>query len=195
MRPKEGRIYIASVFDNLDPFNGQGVDNDPHFWYSPPTWGICRTDFRSNVLRDDVVFFVSSKNNPNFPQMIFAYLVVSRTITHDQAFIEFPDKRMRKNAVVPGNILVNSRGNYNKNDGGFHIDRFQEMKNHYVVGQKTSRLLSPDEINRKAPEFENKIRSIFGQKYEFSQAHEIIGQKGRVLNESQIDNLINWLNG
>jgi hypothetical protein len=190
---KEGRIYIASVFDNLDPFNGQGVDNDPHFWYTPPTWGICRTDFRSNVKKDDVVFFVSSKNNSNFPQMIFAYLVVSRTITHDQAFIEFPDKRMRSNAVVPGNILVDSRGKYNKADEGAHLDRFHEIKNHYVVGQKYSRMLTIDEINRKAPELDMIINRIFDKKY--MKAHEIIGQKGRVLNEKQINKLIDWLNG
>jgi hypothetical protein len=37
------------------------LDNDPHFWEPPPTWGICRTDSRRVVKVGDYIFFVLPK--------------------------------------------------------------------------------------------------------------------------------------
>ena len=58
----KGYIYIASAFDtvNLSTCGQKGswVDNDPHFWTYPPTWGICRNDIRAKAEEGDSIFFV-----------------------------------------------------------------------------------------------------------------------------------------
>ena len=61
------------------------LDNDPHFWTSPPTWGICRTDYRRTVNVGDYIFFVLPAH-AELPQMVYGYLRVKEKITHSQAF-------------------------------------------------------------------------------------------------------------
>lgn len=182
----EGRLYIARVFTNLDPKDGH-VDNDPHFWTDPPTWGICRPDYRTGLDKGDYVFFMSSKNNPNFPQMIFAYLKIKEIITHEEAFKQFPQKRMRANAKINGNIIVDSRGDYHPGDLGAHEDRFDQIKEHYAVGfKKYSRMLTKAEILEKAPGFPEALERIIGT--------STIYQKGKTLTYHQIQDLLTWLN-
>ena len=48
----KGYIYISGAFTTVQrsKCGGAGwLDNDPHFWTQPPTWGICRTDRRRGV--------------------------------------------------------------------------------------------------------------------------------------------------
>jgi hypothetical protein len=56
----KGYIYIASAFETVNRSacgqKGSWVDNDPHFWTSPPTWGICRNDLRAGAEIGDFVF-------------------------------------------------------------------------------------------------------------------------------------------
>jgi hypothetical protein len=58
----KGYIYIASFFETVNRSScgrkGSEVDNDPHFWTDPPTWGICRNDLRARADVGDFVFFV-----------------------------------------------------------------------------------------------------------------------------------------
>jgi hypothetical protein len=73
----KGYIYIASAFETVNRSvcgrKGSWVDNDPHFWTNPPTWGICRNDLRAGAEIGDYVFFVLPRRGRH-PQMIFAYL-------------------------------------------------------------------------------------------------------------------------
>jgi|HubBroStandDraft_4_1064222.scaffolds.fasta_scaffold04340_5 hypothetical protein len=58
----EGYIYIASAFETVNRSTcgpkGTRVDNDPRFWTSPPTWGICRNDIRAKADQGDFIFFI-----------------------------------------------------------------------------------------------------------------------------------------
>ena len=197
----EGRIYISSAFTNLRYVrckpNVDWLDNDPHFWKSPPTWGICRTDFRRMLYKDDYIFFVLPKNakgadGSELPQMIYGYFKIACHIDHVNAYNRFPQKRMR-NANPNGNIIVNSDGTYNRLDHGAHKDRFDQIKDHYVVGdRKVHRFLTPAEIHRLAPSFLSTLNDVFDTKA--TNIFEVIGRKGRVLKESQISKLVSWLN-
>jgi hypothetical protein len=77
----EGRIYISGAFTTINRSKcGGGVgwlDNDPHFWTQPPTWGICRTDYRRVIRKGDYIFFVLPKAS-ELPQMIYGFFQVKK---------------------------------------------------------------------------------------------------------------------
>lgn len=191
----QGRIYIASAFTNLKyskcKSNKEWLDNDPHFWgNSAPTWGICRTDFRKQLNTGDYIFYVLPKNI-DLPQMIFGYIKILENITHIAAYKRFPYKRMG-NKNPNGNIIVDKFDNYNKYDYGIHKKRFEQIKKYYIVGDKAnSRLLEPNEIQNLSMGFLNKLNEAFNTKA--TNIFAVVGRKGRVLNEKQINILLNWL--
>jgi len=84
-----GYIYIASAFETVSRSScgqaGSWIDNYPHFWTDPPTWGICRPDLRAGASEKDVVYFVLPKHGRH-PQMILAYLTIKEIITHTEHF-------------------------------------------------------------------------------------------------------------
>ncbi|MNL02186.1 hypothetical protein D3C87_1226850 [compost metagenome] len=61
-----GMMYIVNSFKTVARTQRERgrwpVDNDPHFWSSPPTWGICRPDLRKKAARGQTIFFVLSKH-------------------------------------------------------------------------------------------------------------------------------------
>ncbi len=118
----QGRIYISGAFTTINPSNGR-LNKDPHFWTMPPTWGICRTDYRKTINIGDYAFFVLPQTS-ELPQMIYGYLRVSEKITHIEAFDrpELQEKRMG-NKNPNGNIIVNAKGQYNRFDYNIHKDR------------------------------------------------------------------------
>jgi hypothetical protein len=197
----QGRIYISSAFTNLRYIkckpNADWLDNDPHFWNSPPTWGICRTDYRRILEKDDYIFFVLPKNangtnGDTLPQMIYGYFKILEHIDHLTAYKRFPQKRMR-NANPNGNIIVNADGTYNRYDNNAHKDRFNQIKEHYIVGDINDyRFLKPTEIRRLAPSFLLALNNLFSTKA--MDIFEVIGRKGRTLNDIQVSKLVNWLN-
>lgn len=191
-----GRIYISSAFKSLkravcqkDP---EQLDNDPHFWNSPPTWGICRTDYRKNCNEGDYIFFVLPKENNTGKQCIYAYLKVERIISHVIAYTDFPQKRMGKKNPN-GNIIVDAKGNYNLFDRGIHKDRFSKIKKYYVVGEKaTSRFLKESEIQTLGDSFNKTLNRIFMTQSKSN--FDIITRKGRVLTTQQVKSLLKWIN-
>lgn len=191
----QGRIYISGAFTNLKydrcKPNKEWLDNDPHFWKSPPTWGICRTDFRRALNKNDYIFFVLPKNI-ELPQMIYGYMKIVENISHCEAFKRYPNKRM-VNKNPNGNIITDIRGNYNKYDQGIHKDQFESIKKYYVVGDKTnSKLLKTEEIKHLSIYFLPTLQKVFNSKA--PDVFSIIGRKGRVLNSTQIATLLTWLN-
>jgi hypothetical protein len=193
----KGYIYIASAFETVNRSvcgqRGSWIDNDPHFWSSPPTWGICRNDLRAKAEDGDVILFVLPRRGRH-PQMIFGYLTIKETISHLDAFHRagLRSKRM-KNKMPNGNIIVNAKGAYNKFDGGVHRQKFEKIRRHYSVGrEKDSRMLRAAEIRRLAPQFLGTLSSIIGIQGE--RAIDIISRKGRVLTARQVKALLTWLN-
>lgn len=192
-----GYIYIASSFETVNRSAcGQGgswIDNDPHFWTIPPTWGICRPDLRAGAREGDVVFFVLPKNGRH-PQSIFAYLTIQEIVTHAEAFARknLLPKRMG-NKTPNGNIIVNASGAYNKFDAGAHLHNFEKIKHRYAIGKKTaSRILSHREIQRLAPSFVEQLSLVIGKRGR--SAIEIISRKGRKLSATQVTALLAWVN-
>ncbi|OQA34011.1 MAG: hypothetical protein BWY57_00808 [Betaproteobacteria bacterium ADurb.Bin341] len=192
----KGYIYIASAFGtvNRSPCGqaGSSIDNDPHFWTSPPTWGICRNDLRAGANVGDFVFFVLPRHGRH-PQMIFAYLRIAEKITHVEAFARPSLLLKRMGDKVPnGNIIVDSTGGYNKLDYDKHLYKFDKIKNHYAVGDETaSRMLTSKEIQALAPQFVSTLSSIVG--VSGSRAIDIISRKGRILTARQVRLLLRWL--
>lgn len=194
----KGRIYICGAFTSVrkSKCGGAGwLDNDPHFWTRPPTWGICRPDLRKLVKPGDYVFFVLPARS-DLPQTVFAYLRVKETITHMDAYRLWTlwSKRMKPSrpGQPNGNIIVDARGRYNKYDGNDdHKVRFHRIKEHYVVGdERVSVLLSERKIRRLAPEFPVILERVFGEN---GTAFDIISRWGRVLSEKQVTTLRAWL--
>src|SRR6266849_4528686 len=143
----KGLMYIAGTFETFDRGKcgrGKGwIDNDPHFWTSPPTWGICRNDLRRKIEERDYVFFVLPRGAKH-PQTIFGFLRVADIISHVEAHrcADLHSKRMG-NENPNGNIIVDSLGNYNRFDGGAHRHIFQKVKERYAIGDpKRSRFLT-----------------------------------------------------
>jgi len=186
-----GRIYISGSFSSIDV--EKTTDNDPHFWNSPPTWGICRPDFLRNVKIGDFVFYVLP-SKIKLPQMIFAYIKVKEIITHDKAYKRFPLKRMIPYSKPKGNILVDEYGNYNRLDYGYHRSNFELRKQFYVVGcQRDSRLFSFEEIISLSHNFNNTLNKIFKVRNKSKSNFEIISRGGRKLNQQQVETLLNFL--
>jgi len=193
-----GYIYIAGSFLNVNRSacgqGGEWIDNDPHFWTHPPTWGICRPDLREKVGEGDVVFFVLPAKARQ-PQMIFGYLSVKKKVTHVQAYntADLRSKRMG-NKIPNGNIIVDERGAYNRFDGGAHREGFDRIKQHYVIGDPNgSKFLSGTEIRRRAPMFLNTLSSIMHKPG--GRVIDIVSRYGSTLSEAQTIGLIAWLGG
>ena len=193
----KGYIYIASAFETVNRSvcgqRGSWVDNDPHFWTAPPTWGICRNDLRAGADIGDFVFFVLPRRGRH-PQMIFGHLKIAEKISHVDAFrrADLRSKRMG-NKTPNGNIIVDAAGGYNRFDGGAHRYKFEKIKRHYVIGaERESRLLSSEEIRRFAPRFLETLGSILG--VHGDRAIDIISRKGRLLTARQVKLLLAWLN-
>jgi hypothetical protein len=192
----KGYIYIASAFHTVNRSKcGQGgtwVDNDPHFWTEPPTWGICRNDLRKRAEIDNYIFFVLPRHGRH-PQMVFGWLRIAEKISHLDAYHR-PDlltKRMG-NKNPNGNIIVDAHGNYNPFDCGVHKDKFQKIKNDYVVGDPlNSRMFNDLEIRALAPTFIPTLNSIFGKSGQ--RAIDIVSKYGQKLNEQQVKSLLQWL--
>ena len=198
----QGRIYISRAFTIL-PYPGQVpnahlLDNDPHFWNSPPTWGICRTDFRRRLHEGDYVFFVlpgnaHDGNGEILPQMIYGYFKIASHIDHITAYQMFPQKRMQENANPNGNIIVNADGTYNQFDNHVHENRFDQIREHYIVGDaEDSQFLEPSRIHELAHSFLPTLNEVFNA--EAMGVFEVIGRRGRVLNDVQVNMLLDWLN-
>ena len=193
----KGFIYIASAFQTVNRSKcgrgGAWVDNDPHFWTDPPTWGICRNDLRRLADRGDYVFFVLPRHGRH-PQMIFAYMKIAEDkISHLSAYhrVDLHSKRMG-NKNPNGNIIVDANGNYNRFDAGVHKRQFLRMKDEYAIGSVTdSRMLDDRCIRALAPQFLSELGSIVG--ISGNRAIDIISRRGRQLDARQIERLLSWL--
>jgi hypothetical protein len=193
----KGYIYIASAFETVNRSTcgqkGSWADNDPHFWTSPPTWGICRNDIRAKADEGDFIFFVLPRCGRH-PQMIFGYLKIEEKISHLEAFsrADLRSKRMG-NKMPNGNIIVEAGGTYNRFDAGVHRYKFEKIRRHYAIGSEDeSRMLTAEEIRRLAPDFLGKLGTIIGIRGD--RAIDIISRKGRTLSAGQVKPLMRWLN-
>src|ERR1700733_13967401 len=127
----KGYIYIASAFETVNRSicgqKGSWIDNDPHFWTSPPTWGICRNDLRARADVGDYVFFILPRHGRH-PQMIFGFLNIAEKISHFDAFRRHDLRSKRMGNKMPnGNIIVCANGTYNRFDGGVHKRKFDKI--------------------------------------------------------------------
>ncbi len=174
------------------------LDNDPHFWTNPPTWGICRTDLRRLVNPGDHVFFVLPAHG-TLPQMVYGYLRVKERLSHIQAFHRPSLRTKRMRPSIPGrpngNIIVTAQGGYNPLDGNEdHETRFNSIKQHYIVGdQRRSRFLSEQDIERLHPTFMTTINRVFGE--DGRTPIDVISRWGRLMDEDQVKLVLAWLDG
>jgi hypothetical protein len=196
----KGFIYIASAFHTVNRSKcgrgGSWIDNDPHFWTSPPTWSICRNDLRKRADPGDYIFFVLPRHCRH-PQMIFGYLRIAEPkITHAAAYHR-PDLKSKRmgNKNPNGNILVDARGNYSRFDDNVHKAKFSRIKGEYAIGDPAnSRLLDDHAIRSLAPDFVVTLSTILGIPQPTGQRpYDIITQKGREINAQQVSRLLAWL--
>lgn len=192
----KGRIYISGAFTTVSRSKcggGKGwMDNDPHFWEQPPTWGICRTDYRRVLQEGDYIFFVLPKKS-QLPQMVYGYFKIQEKISHLEAFHR-PDLRANRmgNKNPNGNIIVDAKGYYNKYDKGVHRSRFEEIRQYYVIGDgEESEFLSEDKIKRLAPDFLDMLNKIF--ETDKSLIYGVISRGGRRMTAEQVNTLLTWI--
>jgi len=192
-----GRIYISSALVNTRitkcKIGDKWRENDPHFWSLPPTWGICRTDFRRSIKPGEYIFFVLPKN-ADLPQMIYAYFKVEEQISHEEAYIRFPKKRMHKNFNKNGNIIVDEFGRYNKYDLNIHKDRFDSIREYYLLGEEIESeflLRNPDKIIKLSKSFLKILGKVFGTQRE--SVYGYLTRKGRRLDDEQVEILLEFL--
>ena len=97
-----------------------------------------------------------------------------------------------KNGNPNGNIITDEFGNYNKYDLGAHKKRFENIKQYYLVGDITeSKFIKAKKIKNFASEFLPILKKIFDTNS--NTIFQIIGRKGRKLNQLQIHTLLKWL--
>lgn len=192
----KGRIYISGAFTTVSRSKcggGKGwLDNDPHFWTQPPTWGICRTDFRRVIREGDYIFFVLPKKS-KLPQMVYGYFRVKEKLTHMEAYSrsELHHKRMGKKNPN-GNIIVDENGRYNRFDGGVHKSKFEQIRQHYVIGSRQeSEFLTEERITELAAGFVPQLNEIFGTNRD--SVVGVIGRGGRRMTATQVHTLLTWL--
>lgn len=192
----KGYIYIASSFETVNRSvcgqKGSWVDNDPHFWTQPPTWGICRNDLRATAEQGDVVFFVLPRRGKH-PQTIFGYITIERIISHVHAFHDpaLRSKRMG-NKHPNGNIIVTSDGSYNRFDAGAHFYKWKRIAKHYAVGKADlPRMLNAAEIRKKAVTFLATLEDVLGKSG--PRPIDLISRKGARLTARQVQQLLRWL--
>ena len=126
--------------------------------------------------------------------MIFGYLTIAEIITHAEAFRrpELRSKRMGRK-MPNGNIIVNASGGYNSFDRDAHRHKFKKIQRHYAIGSQTgSRMLTDQEIRRKAPTFLSTLSAILDRKG--TRPFDIISRAGRKLSDIKTNNLISWIN-
>jgi hypothetical protein len=190
-----GMMYIANSFKTVERTvrarGGWPVDNDPHFWSSPPTWGICRNDLRKKAKPGQTIFFVLSKYAQQ-PQMIFGYIKIKEIVTHAAAYRKLPHKRMGP-AIPNGNIIVDAAGRYNRWDGGTHYGIFDKVRRRYAIGNASaSRFLTAEQIHSKAPEFIPRLKQILSG--DGTRAIDFITRAGcHALSEEQVQGLRSWI--
>lgn len=191
-------MYIAGSFHSVRrSVCGGGkewIDNDPHFWSAPPTWGICRNDLRRRADVGDYIFFVLPKAAKH-PQCIFGYLKVQEKITHATAFARNNLKAKRMGNKIPnGNIIVDALGRYNRFDAGAHRRKFDRIKEEYVIGDVTnSRFLTAEEIEALAPDFVPMLQRLFNSRG--TAPIDLISRYGKTLSPTQVHAVLEWLNG
>jgi hypothetical protein len=197
----KGFIYIASAFHTVNRSKcgrgGAWIDNDPHFWTNPPTWGICRNDLRKRAQPGDYIFFVLPRH-ARHPQMIFGYMRIAEPkITHTAAYhrADLRSKRMG-NKNPNGNILTDGFGNYNRFDGGIHKRQFNRIRDEYAIGDPANaRFLNDSAIRSLAPAFVSTLaRLVRVPTFPNQRAIDIITRKGRELRPTQVRRLLAWLN-
>jgi hypothetical protein len=191
----KGRIYISGAFTTVVRSKCKELgelDNDPHFWEPPPSWGICRPDIRETLEKGDFIFFVLPKK-AELPQMIYGYMKIKEIITHAEAYHrrELILKRMG-NKNPNGNIIVDENGNYNRFDAGSHRDSFAKIRKRYAIGYRThSEFLSERKIRRLAPQLLPVLNRIFG--FDKDSIVGAVSRWGRALSSTQISELLEWL--
>jgi hypothetical protein len=192
-------MYIAGSFHTVRRSACGGgrewIDNDPHFWTTPPTWGICRNDLRRRAENGDYIFFVLPKSAKH-PQCIFGYLKLEEKVSHCSAFARHSLRSKRMGNKSPnGNILVDEFGRYNRFDGGAHRHMFDRVKSEYAIGDSmNSRLLTANEIERLAPDFMNMLQRTF-RETRATTPIAIISRYGRTLSPAQVRSVLEWVDG
>lgn len=189
-----GYMYIAGAsccHGGCARGHGQRLDNDPHPYTPPFTWGICRPDLRGNSRPGYHIFFVSPKRR-GMLQSIFAHMAIEEIITHDAAYVRFPNKRMRQ-AIPNGNIIVDGNGRYNAFDRGAHRANFARIRGHYAVGNEQSRVIPAQEYNQMAPGFLQLLERVFPGVHG-GRAYDYIFRSGRRLDDAQVGIVLQWIN-
>lgn len=184
----KGYVYITGT--GADP---AALDNisDPMFG-EVPSLGACMSNLREFVDIGDYLFVVSGKAS-DLAQYVFGGMRVSEKIDHLAAYGRFPQNRlrMREDGVVVGNIIVDENGNKHPLD--HHSDRgFDRRVRNFIVGADPLAIQTPREVELARQQTLNKLADIVGKKG--NRPIDILGRQ-RKLNESQVNEMIQWLRG
>ena len=185
----KGYLYIS----------GRGADpglhnnlNDPLFG-PVPTLGACMPNIRDAVEQGDFIFVVSGKTN-GVQQYVVGGMQVEDKISALAAYGRFPENRIRtsERGELVGNIIVNADGTRSNLDE-HSADSFERRIQNYIVGTNPIALTEPEEIDRGRSETLERLSQVLNR----PRANRVIDIMGRWrrLEEPQIQNMVEWLQG
>jgi len=182
-----GKIFITRT--GYDPQLGRHI-KDPYLG-DTPSIGACRPDFRKKLKQGDHLFVVSGRV-PDANQFVMGGFEVFEKMNAVEAYAAYPDQRLRmlENGELTGNIIVDGQGRQHALDDHKNFDRRAE---NYVVGRNPIALISDDEIRRGRAETMDALQEILKRKG--ATPRDIITRFGRTIDEKQIEQFLNWLNG
>lgn len=180
--------YIYTMYKGADPAAGWEM-NDPIF-KGIPTMGACRPDIRRKLEMGDYIFAISGRVI-NVKQHIVGGFEVAQKINMLAARERFPENRLRKteSGAILGNIIVDENGLQIPFDTH---SNFENRVENYIVGSNPLYFEREEEIKAAKKESLEVLNSIFGKKEDT--IFKVIGQFGKKLDNSQVNELIAWMN-
>ena len=182
-----GKIFITS--SGYDPQLGKHV-KDPYLGPNP-SLGACRPDLRRQVNVGDHLFVISGKV-PNVRQFVMGGFAVAEKIDAAQAYLQFPDQRLRlrDDGQLTGNVIVDGRNAQHELDTHDPAKFVKRIPN-YIVGSDCVALTDPTEVALGREQTLDVLRDLF--KKNGGSPFEIVGHYGSSLTEDQVVKLREWL--
>ena len=179
--------YIYTMFQGADPALGWKM-TDP-IYTKVPTLGSCVPNIRRVVEQGDYIFSISGRVK-NINQYLVGCFAVDEKINQLAAYKKFPENRMKmnKDGGLTGNIIIDAKGNHLPID--YHANHEKRIEN-YIIGKDPIIMQTEQEVERSRQETIYILNNIFNKKEDA--IHKIIG-RWRKLDQSQINDLVGWMN-
>jgi hypothetical protein len=182
-----GKIFITR--EGYDPQLGKHI-KDPYL-DGTPTLGGCRPDVRKQFSIGDYLFVISGKVK-GANQFVMGGFQIERKISANDAYLEFPDQRLRlrDDGQLTGNVIVAANGQQHELDN-HDPETFADRVDNYIVGCDPIVLSTDAEIERARKETLAVLQEILKKKG--ASPRDIVTRFGKKITDEQVSQLRAWL--